>query len=56
MHNATFSVLAMLLRQGPTMSIVACDLSWQFSAKDTPQTQGSLMPIFGEYCPSKPLT
>ncbi len=56
MHNATFSVLAILLRQGLTTSIVACDLSWQFSAKDTPQAQGSLVPIFGEYCLSKPLT
>ena len=56
MHNTTFIAFAIQVRQGPTVSIVALDLSWQFSAKDTPQAQGGFVPIFGEHCPSGPLT
>ncbi len=50
------NTLLIQLQQGPTMSIVALDLSWQSSIEDTPQAQGMHMPIFGEDCLSKPLT
>jgi len=56
MHNIPYSALAMHLQQGPDARIVACNLSWQFSTEDTPQAQGISVPIFGENCPSKPLT
>ncbi len=56
MHNTPYIAFSMPVQQGPTMSIVTYDLSWQSSAKDNPQAQRVFVPIFGEHCLSEPLT
>ncbi len=54
MYTMYSNALFILSKQGPTLSIV--NISWQTFTEDTPQAQGIFVPIFGEYCLSKPLS